>query len=97
MSFETIVKDVADERARQDSKWGRQSHPNGTSPRFRAMADSARNACRKAEENGQASWMAIAREEFWEAAAETDRDLLRGELIQLIAVGVAWVENLDEG
>lgn len=28
----TVLGDVADERARQDRKWGEQNHPNGTGP-----------------------------------------------------------------
>src|SRR5690606_41514446 len=73
-----------------------QMHPNGTSPKFKPLADSARNACRKADGQGANTWMHIMREEVWEALSETDRDRLRAELVQVIAVGVAWIECLDE-
>lgn len=94
--FDSIVADVRAERARQDLKFGKQMHPNGTSAKFKPMADAARNATRAAEANGQQNWTNILREEFWEALSETDRDRLRAELIQVIAVGVAWVECIDE-
>lgn len=94
--FEKIMADVKAERDRQDARWGKQLHPNGTSTKFKPLADAARNACRAADTNGMNTWAHIVREEFWEVLSETDRDKLRGELIQLIAVNVAWVECLDE-
>lgn len=94
--FDTIIADVREERGRQDLKFGKQMHPNGTSAKFKPMADAARNATRAAESNGHQNWANIMREEFWEALSETDRAKLRAELIQVIAVGVAWVECLDE-
>lgn len=94
--FQRIMADVAEERSRQDLRWGKQHHPNGTSMAFKPLADAARNNCRAADANGTVTWMHILREEVWEAISETDRVKLRNELIQVIAVGVAWVENLDE-
>lgn len=93
--FDAIMGEVRQERARQDARWGVQNHPNGTSPQFKGLADSARNATRKAASENRVTWMHIAKEEFWEAMAESDRDRLRAELIQLLAVGVAWVESID--
>lgn len=94
--FDRIVQDIKDERARQDAKFGVQRHPNGTSAKFKPLADAARNATRAADLSGQQTWANIFREEFWEALAETDRAKLRAELIQVIAVGVAWVECIDD-
>lgn len=94
--FEKIVEDIREERAAQDAKFGVQRHPNGTSPKYKPLADSARNATRKADLDGTNTWFNIGREEFWEAMAETDPRRLREELIQLISVGVAWVECIDE-
>ena len=94
--MDKIFVEVREERSRQDLKFGIQRHPNGTSEKFNPMADAARNATRAAEVNGQQSWANIMREEFWEALSERDRAKLRAELIQVIAVGVAWVECLDE-
>lgn len=94
--FDQIIADVREERKRQDLKFGKQRHPNGTSAKFKPLADAARNATRAAEANGQQTWANIFREEFWESLSETDRVKLRAELIQVIAVGVAWVECLDD-
>jgi hypothetical protein len=94
--MEQIFEDVRAERSRQDQRWGKQMHPNGTSQKFKPMADSARNACRKADAQGANTWMHIMREEVWEALSETDRERLRSELVQVVAVGVAWIECLDE-
>lgn len=95
-AFEDIMEDIREERARQDLKFGKQLHPNGTSPKYKPLADSARNATRKSDGDGTQTWFNITREEFWETMAETDPKKLRAELIQLISVGVAWVECIDE-
>lgn len=95
-TMEKIFEDMRAERTRQDLKFGTQRHPNGTSVKFKPMADAARNATRAAEANGQQTWANILREEFWEALSEGDRASLRAELIQVGAVVVAWVECLDE-
>ena len=94
--FDTIITDIRAERDRQDARWGKQMHPNGTSIKFKPLADAARNACQKADANGQVTWMHIFREEAWEAMSETDRDKLRAELVQVGAVVVNWIETLDE-
>ncbi|QJD54018.1 hypothetical protein SEA_GALACTICA_71 [Streptomyces phage Galactica] len=94
--MEQIFEDVRAERSRQDLKWGEQVHPNGTSIKFKPLADAARNACRAADANGSNTWAHIMREEFWEALSETDRDALRKELVQVVSVGVAWIECLDK-
>lgn len=91
-----IFTDIINERAAQDLKFGKQLHPNGTSAKFKPLADAARNATRAADAHNQQSWANILREEFWEALSETDRLALRAELIQVGAVVVAWVECLDE-
>ncbi|QNJ57675.1 hypothetical protein SEA_KEANU_70 [Streptomyces phage Keanu] len=93
--MDRIFEEVRAERGRQDLKFGVQRHPNGTSAKFKPMADAARNATRAAEANGHQSWTNILREEFWEALSETDRARLREELVQVGAVVVAWIECLD--
>lgn len=94
--FDKVMADVRAERLRQETRWGKQRHSNGTSIKFKPLADAARNATRAADANGQNTWGHIAREEFWEVMSETDRVKLREELIQLGAVVIAWVECLDE-
>jgi hypothetical protein len=61
-----------------------------------ALADAAREACKA---NGAPdrpdTWAAILLEEVFEALAEDDPVLLRGELVQIAAVAVQWVEEID--
>ena len=95
MSFETVVEEIRVERARQDAKYGTQDHPNGTTPQFKGLADSARNATLKAINENRVTWFHIGKKEFWEAMAESDRATLRARLVQLVAVGIAWIEAID--
>lgn len=91
-----MLGELLAERARQDAKWGEQNHVNGTGDGdTAATAISARLACQLAAEDGTVTWRDILREEVSEAFAETDRDTLRAELIQVAAVAVAWVEAID--
>lgn len=88
--------EVAEERARQDVKWGEQNHPDGTGdPLWTALADVVRMVCDQTHQNSTGTWMTILLEELCEALAESDPAKLRAELIQLCAVGVAWVEAID--
>lgn len=85
------------ERARQIATFGDQRHPDGTSGHnFASEADAARRSCQRAAQNDTVTWFHIAREEFWEAMAETDPVKLRAELVQLGAVCAAWVYDLDQ-
>lgn len=93
---ENVLFDVSVEREQQDRKWGEQNHPDGTggasnkfiSERTRANTD-------RAFQKGEGTWRHILQEEVWEAFAESDPERLRGELIQVAAVAVAWVEAID--
>lgn len=90
------LAEVADERARQDTKWGEQNHPDGTGGgNTAAAAIGARLACQLAAKEGTVTWRDIMREEVGEAFAETDPAKLRAELIQVAAVAVAWAEAID--
>ncbi len=86
------------ERDRQDAKWGRQRHPDGTGPTLanRATAEAAKLLTDTAAAAGRVTWADILREEVYEAFAEDDVDKLRTELVQVAAVAVQWVEALDE-
>ncbi len=90
-----VLVDVAFERHKQNSKWGEQNHPNGTSPIFKSMADASREACEVSAQAGTLTWRSILLEEVTEAFAESDPKLLREELVQVCAVAVAWIEKLD--
>lgn len=94
----TVLDDVVRERQRQDSLWGQQNHPNGTGiVGDRERADSARHTCEVMFRNGMGSWRDVLHEEVQEAFAEHDPVKLRAELIQVAAVAMAWVENMDRG
>jgi NTP pyrophosphatase (non-canonical NTP hydrolase) len=62
-------------------------------------ADEARDLCERAVEAGTLSWAQILTEEVaetFEAVYEGDARKTRAELIQVAAVAVAWIEQLDE-
>ncbi len=90
------LQEVANERARQNIKWGDQDHPDGTgdAPAV-AAAVFAKAETNKAAEQGTLDWRLILDEEVAEAFAESDRVKLRTELIQVAAVAIAWVEAID--
>lgn len=91
-----VMKDVIDERSRQIVKWGIQSHPDGTGNETnKTFAEGARALNKHAVEHNYLTWAYILEEEFWEATAESDPKRLREELIQVAAVAIAWVEDLD--
>jgi hypothetical protein len=88
-----ILHEIEQERQSQDAKWGEQHHPNGTSEMFAIHAIMAK------EDNDTpslVSWWSILKEEMFEAASETDEAKLRAELIQVAAVAVAWIEDIDK-
>lgn len=109
MSIATLFAELAQERARQDEKWGEQNHP---SVRLRQgsgnFAGSAicqdlgipsegrtKELCKLHVNRGDLSWADIALEEFAEAVSAPDDKLRREELVQLAAVVLAWIECLD--
>lgn len=94
------LEEVAQERLRQDAKWGEQNHPDGTGPvafhiHIKGVADRYRQECDLAHRGGKGTWRHILLEEVWEAMAEADSAKLREELIQVAAVAAAWVEAID--
>lgn len=92
------VRHVLAERITQLAKWGVQHRADDTGgATLRAEADQAKRTCQAAERfvKGGAGWRLVLAEEVAEAFAETDRARLRAELIQVAAVAIAWVEDLD--
>jgi hypothetical protein len=91
-----VLADVAEERVRQHEKWGPQHHEDGTLESFNAEASIWRRYNdMSVATSGDTDWKGILLEEVYEALAETDIEKLRTELIQVAAVAVAWVEDLD--
>ncbi len=92
-----ILEEVSLERIRQDSKWGEQSYES-ISFKVKAGLYSEKHAkelCDNADKDGTLTWSHIAFEEFAEVIDAKTETLRREEIIQLCAVLVAWVENID--
>lgn len=101
---ERVVAEVRHERAAQHARWGVQDLPDGTGPdrqllhtgmTYGELAKAAKARTDAAAEVGRVTYADILLEEVLEALAEADPGRLRGELIQLSAVGVQWVEAGD--
>lgn len=91
-----IGAEVIAERRRQVKKWGEQQHRDGTGAKYGYEAEAAKQ--KYAEEKakyGDPSWRVILAEEVAEAFAEADLYRLRQELLQVAAVAVAWIEDID--
>lgn len=97
----TVLNEVAQERTKQNAKWGEQNHPNlhEESSRvlfvFASLANHYRTLNDLAAKDGTLEWTGILLEEVYEAISESDDNALRAELIQVAAVAVAWIEALD--
>jgi hypothetical protein len=95
-AYSRVYGDIARERNRQEAKWGEQNHPDGTGGPGRAeqaRIDTLECQRQFAEKTG--TWLDILQEEVSEAFAEKDPAALRGELVQVAAVVVAWIEAID--
>lgn len=92
----TVLDEVKAERARQDAKWGRQDHENGTALKGdHDLCIGLRARCDERFAAGVGTWRDILEEEVAEAFAEESPTALRVELIQVAAVCVAWAEAID--
>lgn len=91
------LREVQMERDAQDRMFPEQTLPFGTSLENKVEADVARKECDDATSEGSLTWVHVLTEEYWEAMAETDPDKLRMELLQLAAVAVRIVEQIDSG
>lgn len=63
--------------------------------RNRQECEDAASNLSVSEPGADVTWRHIFLEEAFEALAETDPAKLREELIQALAVGVAWIEDID--
>ncbi|WP_329168330.1 hypothetical protein OG709_29980 [Streptomyces sp. NBC_01267] len=91
-----VLADVKRERDAQDAIFGVQDLPDGTGgPLYECMANTVRQECDRAFEVGRGTFGDVFLEEVYEAMAETDPAKLRAELIQVVAVGVKWIEAID--
>lgn len=106
-----VYAEIIAERNRQDAKWGEQNHPSldpiltgrngGASPQrlceeYEIPSEArAKFKCNEAAEKRVLSWAHIAVEELSEAVSAIDDKTRRGELIQLAAVIVEWIQSID--
>jgi hypothetical protein len=95
-----ILGEVDDERRRQIAKWGDQSHPHvaydgRTLSYWRDQRDFAQRDCDSTGPR-DISWEQILLEEVTEALAEPEWPKRRQELIQVMAVCLAEIEDGDQ-
>jgi hypothetical protein len=91
-----VIDDVLAELARAEAKFGGQHLPDGTGdPRWADLRDAQRDVTDRRLETGQATWLDVALEEVYEAFAERNRRRLRAELVQVMAVCVRWIRDID--
>jgi len=83
MAEKSVLNEVAEERAKQDRKWGEQNHDN-----FRWLAILG-------EEVGEANEAALEIEFVKEQVPGDWKAQLRKELIQVAAVAVGFIECID--
>jgi hypothetical protein len=91
-----VLREVAQERVRQNVIWGEQNHPDGTgSASWKGLAELLRKECDRATSEKNLTFRHILEEEIAEAFAEADSKNLRTELVQVAAVAVSWIEAID--
>lgn len=93
-----ILTEVEKERRRQLELCGEQHWPDGNVPGngfWQAKAAALKAANSSMAEIGAITWQDILFEEVAEAFAEALPNRIREELIQVAAVAVAWVEDID--
>lgn len=99
MSLNTVLTDIASERARQTEKWGEQTHPftNLDPLSHQQLADAWKDHNDRVSQDPskRIAWDTIALEELHEAFAEDDLLKIRQEAIETAAVMVAMVEQID--
>lgn len=92
-SLEAVINEVE----YQVLLWGFQSHPSGASKEeFERLAAAAKLAADFAAGAGTLTWYEILREEFYEAFAEDDNALIVDELIQVCAVCLSIIRDLEK-
>lgn len=96
-----VLSEVRAERYSQDDKWGEQNHPDcdesyDVREEYESEAYTWKHINEARVARGTLSNDGILLEEVYEALAEIGDDAkLREELIQVAAVAVMWVEQID--
>lgn len=91
-----VLADIVEERHRQTAEYGQQSLPDGTgNPCYAETARLCQTVNAALEIRDAITWLDVLKEEYYEAMAESDPVRLRAELVQIAAVSVAWIEDID--
>lgn len=91
-----VVEDILAELAKAMAKFPDQHLPNGTGGgEWAVMRDRRREVVDHKLSNGTATWMDVVLEESYEAFAETDPVPLRAELVQVAAMAIRWIQDID--
>lgn len=100
VATEDVLADVLTERQMQTRKWGQQSLQDWTGPE-RSYINMGRNSGIMKrlqyfnDTYGNPNWAHVLLEEVFEALNENEHKNLRTELVQVAAVAVSWVEDID--
>lgn len=93
-----LLPPVTVEMAFQLNKWGYQHYPNSADdPQLnRRLADYYKQLNSDNSTMGRDNWQDLVFKELYEATAETDVELTRQELIQVVALVLSWIRDLDD-
>lgn len=96
LSIQPILDEVFTEREAQIEQWKDNDLPLGFgSSAFRMAAEDYQRTCDLANKRGDITLRDILLEEVFEALAETDESAARDELIQVAAVAIKAVQQID--
>lgn len=90
------VADVINERLRQERLFPDQHLPLGTDSTYWGIVEqAAKDDCYMGAVNGSLTWADVLREEVYEALATTEVEDTRREMIEVAAVALRIVEDID--
>lgn len=95
-----LLYDLVERRHAIHQKWGRHDHPDLHDPSAREFYSAeaerwkAHNARKLSDSECGAAWDTLLLEELFEALSETNPQLLRDELLQIIIIAVDWIDAL---
>lgn len=96
LALQPVLEEVAQERLAQLAQWGNQPLPLGFGwADAKPLADKYRQECDDAMGDGRVTHRHVLLEEVWEALAERDPAKARDELIQVAAVAVKIIQDID--
>lgn len=95
MQIKTFTE-VVREMTRQVELYGVQHLPHGTGHDIdHILLERAREDFERAKRANLLTWVDVIEEEYREVRAETDPTKIREELIQVIAVAMSWIRDID--